>query len=170
MFAVVVTGAPGAGKTACLTALTDALVDDKVAHATLDMDEVAWAYPFPSIEQRVVLLGNAWEGHRRMGHDLLLFCEVVESNAHLAQLLESVGADDHLLVRLEAATATMRERIVAREPPAWSGLEHLLGEVEPYANSLRELDGVHVTLDTADLTLEEEAARIRAERPDKLGG
>ena len=48
MFAVVVTGPPGAGKTACLTALTDALVDDKIAHASLDMDEVAWAYPFPS--------------------------------------------------------------------------------------------------------------------------
>ena len=52
MFAVVVTGPPGAGKTACLTALTDALVDDEVAHASLDMDEVAWAYPFPSVEQR----------------------------------------------------------------------------------------------------------------------
>ena len=170
MFAVVVTGPPGAGKTACLTALTDALVDDKIAHASLDMDEVAWAYPFPSIEERTVLLGNAWDGHRRMGHDLLLFSEVVESDAHLADLLESVGADDHLLVLVEATPATMRERIVAREPPGWWGLEHLLGEVEPYAISLRELDGVHVTLDSEALTPEEEAARIRAERPDQLAG
>ena len=170
MFAVVVTGPPGAGKTACLTALTDALVDDGVHHATLDMDEVAWAYPFPTIEERAALLGNAWEGHRRMGQEMLLFCEVVESDAHLARLLESVGADDHLLVRLEATPATMRERIVAREPPGWWGLEHLLGEVEPYAISLRELDGVHVTLDSERLTPEEEAARIRAERPDKLAG
>jgi hypothetical protein len=170
VFAVVVTGPPGAGKTACLTALTDALVDDEVAHASLDMDEVAWAYPFPSVEQRAALLGNAWEGHCRMGHDLLLFCEVVESSAHLAQLLDAVGADDHLLVRLEATPATMRERIVAREPPGWFGLEHLLGEVEPYAISQRELDGVHVTLDSEQLSPPEEAARIRSERPDKLAG
>ena len=170
MFAVVVTGPPGAGKTACLTALTDALVDDKVAHASLDMDEVAWAYPFPSIEQRAVLLGNAWEGHRRMGHEVLLFTEVVESSAHLAELLDAVGADDHLLVRLEARPVTMRERIVAREPPGWSGLEHLLAEVERYAISLTELDGVHVTLDSEELAPDEAAARIRAERPDKLGG
>ena len=170
MFAVVVTGPPGAGKTACLTALTDALVDDEVAHASLDMDEVAWAYPFPSLEERAALLGNAWEGHRRMGHDVLLFSEVVESSAHLADLLRAVGADDHLLVRLEATPATMRERILAREPPAWSGLEHLLGEVEPYAISQRELDGVHVTLDSERLSPEEEAARIRSERPDKLAG
>ena len=90
--------------------------------------------------------------------------------AHLAQLLDAVGADDHLLVRLEATSATMRDRIVAREPPGWWGLEHLLGEVEPYAISQRELDGVHVTLDSEQLSPEEEAARIRSERPDKLAG
>ena len=170
MFAVVVTGPPGAGKTACLTALTDALVDDQIAHAGIDVDEVAWAYPFPSVEQRAVLLGNAWDAHRRAGHDVLLLAEVVQSNAHLTQLLGSVGAGDHLLVRLEARPATMQERIVAREPPGWSGLEHLLGEVERYAISLTELDGVHVTLDSEELSPEEEAARIRAERPDKLAG
>ena len=59
---------------------------------------------------------------------------------------------------------------MAREPPGWSGLEHLLAEVERYAVSLPELDGVHVTLDSEELTPDEEAARIRAERPDKLGG
>jgi len=170
VFAVVLTGPGGSGKTVCLTALTDALVGDGVRHATIDIDEVAWAYPFPSIEQRAELLANAWEGHRRMGQDLLLFCEVLESENHLAQLLESVGADDHLLVRIEAAPATLRERIVAREPPGWFGLEHLLGEVEPYTASLRELDGVHLVLDSEQLTPEEEAARIRAERPDKLAG
>ncbi len=170
MFAVVVTGPPGAGKTTCLTALTDALIDDRVRHAALDMDEVAWAYPFPTIEQRAELLANAWEGHRRMGHDLLVLCEVLESEAHFGELLKGVGADDHLLVRLEAAPATLRERIVAREPPGWFGLEHLLGEVEPYSISLRKLDGVHLALDSERLTPEEEAVRIRAERPDKLAG
>jgi broad-specificity NMP kinase len=170
VFAVVVTGPPGAGKTACLTALTDALVDDRIAHAGVDVDEVAWAYPFPSDQQRLVLLGNAWDAHRRAGHELLLVAEVVESDAHLADLLAAVGADDHLLVRLEATPATMQERIVAREPPGWSGLEHLLGEVQRYAISLEELNGVHLALDSEQLSPEEEVARIRAERPDKLGG
>jgi hypothetical protein len=170
VFAVVVTGPPGAGKSACLLALTDALVDDEIAHATLDVDEVAWAYPFPSVEQRTVLLAGAWEGHRQAGHDVLLFGEVVESNEHLADLLGAVGADDHLLVRLDATPAAMQERVLAREPPGWSGLEHLLGEVERYAISLSELDGVHLTLDSERLSPEEIAARIRSERPDRLAG
>jgi broad-specificity NMP kinase len=170
VFAVIVTGPPGAGKTTCLIALADALIDRQVAHAAVDVDEVAWAYPFPSDGERLVLLGHAWDAHRGAGHDLLLVAEVVESNAHLAELLSAVGADDHLLVRLEAQPATMRERIVAREPAGWSGLEHLLGEVERYAVALPKLDGVHVTLDSERLSPEEEAALIRSERPDKLGG
>jgi broad-specificity NMP kinase len=170
VFAVVVTGPPGAGKTACLIALADALIDDEIAHAGIDVDEVAWAYPFPATEQRTVLLAAAWAAHRRAGHHVLLVAEVIESNAHLAELLEAVGADDHLLVRLEARPATMRERIVAREPPGWSGLDHLLGEVERYAISLPELDAVHLTLDSERRSPVVEAARNRAERPDRLAG
>ena len=100
----------------------------------------------------------------------LLVAEVVESDAHLAELLASVGADDHLLVRLEARPETCRERIVEREPPSWSGLEHLLSEMERWAVSLTELDGVHLVLDSEGIGPDELAARIRAERPDKLGG
>ena len=170
MFAVVVTGAPGAGKTAALIGLADALIDDQIAHAAVDVDEVAWAYPFPDLDGRCNRLAAAWGAHREAGHDLLLVGEVVESNDHLAQILGSVGADDHLLVLLEAAPETMRERIVAREPPGWSGLDHLLGEVERYAASLPHLDGVHVVCNTEQLAPHEVTARIRAARPNLLGG
>ena len=49
MFAVIVTGPPGAGKTVTLTALSGALAGDEVAHAAVDVDEVAWAY-LPAVE------------------------------------------------------------------------------------------------------------------------
>jgi hypothetical protein len=170
VFAVVVTGPPGAGKTTCLIALVDALVDDGIAHAAIDVDEVAWAYPFPDNGQRCAHLRATWASHREAGHELVLVSEVVESSDHLKQILEAVDADDHLLACLEATPATMRERIVAREPPGWSGLQHLLSEVERWAVSLTELDGVHLTLDSESLSPEDVAALIRAERPDKLGG
>ena len=48
-FVVLLTGPPNAGKTATLTALSDALVDDGTALAAVDVDEVAWGYaPGPS--------------------------------------------------------------------------------------------------------------------------
>jgi nucleoside-triphosphatase THEP1 len=92
VFAVVVTGAPGSGKSVCLMALSDALVDDEIAHATIDVDEVAWAYPFPDEDQRRRHLSALWESHRRAGHDLVLVSEVVESAAELADVLARTRA------------------------------------------------------------------------------
>jgi hypothetical protein len=170
VFAVVVNGAPGAGKTACLMALSDALVKDEIAHAAIDVDEVAWAYPYPSNAERFELLRAGWGAHRRAGHELVLVAEVVESAEELGELLDAVGADDHLQVLLESSPATLRKRIVEREPPGWSGLDYLLREMERWAVLLKELDGVHARLDTDRLSPDEVAARIRAERPDRLGG
>jgi hypothetical protein len=170
VFAVVITGAPGAGKSLCLMALSDALVVDELAHAVIDVDEVAWAFPYPSNEERFELLRASSEAHRRAGHELFLVGEVVESDREVGQLLEAVGADDHLLVRLDAPADVLRSRIVEREPPGWSGLDHLLREMERWAVALAELDGVHLALDTDALTPGEAAVRIRAARPDVLGG
>jgi hypothetical protein len=76
------------------------LTDDRIAHATVDVDEVAWAYPLPILAQRREHL-RAWcEPHGRAGHDL-------------------------------------RKRIVAREPPGWSGLAYLLEYTERLHVSLR---------------------------------
>jgi hypothetical protein len=65
---------------------------------------------------------------------------------------------------------TLKKRIIEREPPNWSGLEYLLGETERWAVVLKELDDVHLRLDTERLDLDEVTARIRAARPDRLGG
>jgi hypothetical protein len=168
VFAVVLTGPPGAGKTVALTALSDALVKDEVAHAAVDVDEIAWAYPFPSLAQRCDHL-RAWcIPHRRAGHDVLLVAEVIESFGHLGDVLASLSADDHLLVRLDAAPATLRQRIIDREPPGWSSLAWLLDETPRLQAALAELDGVHLVIRSDHLTLVEVVDRIRCARPDKI--
>jgi hypothetical protein len=168
VFSVLLTGPPGAGKTVALTALSDALVADKVEHAAVDVDEIAWAYPFPTLEQRCHHLGACCESHRRAGHQTLLVAEAIESAGHLRDVLHAAGADDLLLVRLEARLATLRRRIIAREPPGWPGLDHLLGETEPLHTSMPQLDGVQLALDTEQLGPTEIAERVRAARPDVL--
>jgi adenylylsulfate kinase-like enzyme len=169
VFAVVVTGLPGAGKTATLTALSDALVADHVAHAAVDCDEIAWAYPFPDLAQRCEHL-RAWAtAHRMAGHALLLAAEVIESNAHLHDVLVSLGADAHLLVAVDAPPETLRRRIVEREPSGWWGLGWLLDHAARLRAALEDLDGVHLTLDTEALTVDEVVERIRVAWPDRLG-
>jgi hypothetical protein len=168
VFAVLVTGPPGSGKTATLTALLDALAEDGIPHAGVDVDEVSWAYPFPDLAQRCAHL-RAWrDSHARAGATVLVVAEAIESRAHLADVLAALGADDHLLVRLRANPATLRERIVAREPAGWFGLEHLLAETTRLQATMPSLAGVHVVLDSEQLTVAEIAESIRAARDDVL--
>jgi hypothetical protein len=168
VFAVLLTGPPGSGKTVSLTALLDALAEDGVPHAGVDVDEVSWAFPFPDLARRCEHL-RAWrDSHVRFGASLLIVAEVIESQAHLADVLGVLGVDDHLLVRLDANPATLRERIIAREPSGWFGLEHLLDEAQRLHAAMRTLAGVHVVLDTEHLSLLQVTDSIRDARADVL--
>ncbi len=167
MFAVLVTGPPGSGKTVTFTALCDALAGDQVPHAGGDVDELAWAFPFPDLAGRCEHL-RAWsESHARAGATLLVVAEVIESDAHLTDVLAALGADDHLLVRLEAEPETLRRRIIAREPEGWFGLDHLLNEMEQLHSSMPALEGVHLVMDTERLTTAQVTEAIRAALPDR---
>ena len=168
VFAVLLTGPPGSGKTVALTALLDALAEDGVPHAGVDVDEVSWAFPFPDLAQRCEHL-RAWrDSHTRSGATLLVVAEVIESQAHLADMLAVLGVDDHLLVRLDANPATLRERIIAREPDGWFGLEYLLDEAQRLHATMPALNGVHVVLHTEQLSLLQLTESIRDARADVL--
>ena len=132
------------------------------------MDEIAWAYPFPPLARRCDHL-RAWcAAHRRTGHDVVLVAEVIESRDQLGDVLAALGAGDHLLVRLDAARATLLRRITAREPPGWSGLAYLLDETPRLQAALAALDGVHLAIDSEQVAPAGIADRIRSARPDQL--
>lgn len=124
--------------------------------------------PSPASSSAATTCGRAVGPTAGAGHETLLVAEVIESADHLREVLDAAGADDLLLVRLEARLATLRRRIIARESPGWAGLDHLLGETEPLYASLPKLDGVHLALDTEQLGPTEIAERVRAARTDKL--
>lgn len=162
MFAVLLTGPPGAGKTSVLTALHDALSDDDVAHAAIEVEMLAFEHPGPSDEQRLGRVRATCAQHRASGHRLVLVAETLETDDDVARLVGAVGADEHVLVRLEARPATLAERIVAREPAGWSGLAQLVEHARELATTIRALDGVDLVLSTEGEQPEAVAERIRA--------
>ena len=84
---------------------------------------------------------------RDAGHRLLLIGQTVETDDDLAQPLAAVGADEHFLVRLEAQPSTLVQRIIAREPEAWSGLAHLIEHTQELAATMPALNGVGLVLE-----------------------
>lgn len=165
---MLITGPPGAGKTSVLTALVDALSDDDIAHAAIEVELLEWAHPGLTDEQRARHVRTMCELYREAGHQLLLIAQTVETDDDLGKLLDAVGAEEHFLVRLEAQPATLVERIIEREPAGWSGLDGLVEHAQELAVSMPALRGVHLVLSTEGRHPEAVAERIRAARPDQL--
>jgi Ni2+-binding GTPase involved in maturation of urease and hydrogenase len=93
VFALVLTGPPGAGKTSVLEALSDQLVDDDVHHATVETEALTATHPALGDEQWLAHVTASCRLHRAQGQRLLLIAATVESNADLRGLLVAVGAD-----------------------------------------------------------------------------
>jgi hypothetical protein len=72
------------------------------------------------------------------------------------------------MARLHANVATLQERIIAREPDGWFGLDYLLDETQRLHTTMPSLEGVHLVLDTEHLTVLQIMESIRAARVDVL--
>ncbi len=136
MLAVVITGPAGAGKTAVPTALADALSDDDVAHAAIEVEALVWAHPALPDEQWTRHVELTCELYRQGGYDLLLVAQTLETDDDVAQLLAPIGAEEVLVVRLQARPEALVDRIVAREPASWSGLRALVDHAQELAASI----------------------------------
>jgi hypothetical protein len=110
--------------------------------------------------------------HRDQGQRLLLVATTVESDADLRGVLSAVGADEHVVVRLHAAPATLARRIVEREPEGWSGLDRLVAASARLGPVIAGLERIDLALSTEDARPGDVAARIRdafsgSLRPDR---
>jgi DNA polymerase III delta prime subunit len=168
VFALLMVGPPGAGKTSVLEALSDALVIEDVRHALIETEALTSAHPALNGEQWVQPIAAVCALYRRFGYRLLLVAVTVETAADLRGVVEAVGADEHVVVRLEAEPATLRRRVIEREPSGWSGLDDLVGATTRMAPLIAGLDGVALTLSTEGQRPEAVAERIRAAFPGPL--
>jgi hypothetical protein len=170
VFAVIVIGPPGSGKTSVLTALHDLLADCDVEHAAIEVEALAWTHPATSDAESFRHLGSMVRSYEAAGHRLFLVGATATSPDYLAAVVAAVAADEHLVVRLEADPATLRRRIVAREPAEWSGLPRLLDAVDEIALVSRSLEDVHLVSLTEGASPVDVATEIQRTRPDFLGG
>jgi hypothetical protein len=170
VFAVVVIGAPGSGKTSVLTALHDALADDDVAHAVIEVEALAWAHLPISDAQSFQHLASLCDAYKAAGCELFIVGATATSVDYLAGVVSAVEADEYLVVGLDADPRTLRKRIVAREPPEWSGLPQLLDAVDEIALTTRSLEGVELLCSTDEASPTAVAEQVRQARPDVLRG
>jgi ABC-type branched-subunit amino acid transport system ATPase component len=168
MFAVVLTGPPGAGKTSVLEALSDALTADDVGHATVEVEALTSAHPPLDDEQWVMPVAAICGLYRRLGYDLLLVTATVESAEDLRAVVAAVGADAHAAVRLEAEPETLRKRIIEREPETFTELDQLVAASARLSGVIAGVPGIALALSTEGRRPAQVAADIRDAVPGEL--
>lgn len=168
VFALVLTGPPGAGKTDVLAALSDRLIAGDVRHATVEVEALTSAFPALSDEQWTEPVRAVCGLYRRFGYELLLVTLTAETQADLDATVAAIGADEHVVVRLHAERATLRDRITVREPDGWPGLDELLAASERLNRSIATLDGIALSLSTDRERPETIAERIHTAFPAAL--
>ncbi len=161
MRTLLLTGAPGAGKTTTLTALMGVLEAADVSYAAVELEALALVHPWPDEDAAFAHLRFVADSFRRRGYPLLLVGATVEDGAYLRRTLDALGGEDVLLVRLTAPAGVLRERIVRREPADWVGLARLVDAAEPLDRSIAALPGIDLVLRTDAADPRTVAARIR---------
>ena len=154
MLAIIITGAPGAGKSSALTALTDLLARDEVAHVAVEVDDLSRGHPWRDGRRHLRALAQEAE--------LLLVAATVESPGYLRDLLEAIACDEHFLVRLHARPQTLERRVRERETIPWAGLEPMIERTPALQEAIAALPGVHLALDSERADPQALASTIRS--------
>lgn len=165
MHVLVITGAPGSGKTSVLTALMGLLEADDVRFAAMEVESLALVHPWPDDDAAFDHLAYVAESFRRRGYPSLFLTATVEGPEYLRRMLDAIPSDDVMLVRLTAPPVLLRERITRREPADWVGLPRLIETLETLSNSIGALPGVALELSTEDADPRTVAAALRDALP-----
>ena len=159
-FVLLLTGAPGAGKSEALTRVHDNLGADGIDSVAIDADELARSYPPIEIDRQLGHVAVLSKSFQRAGHELLLVAATAESDEQLRAWLEAAGAERQCVVHLIAGPAALEQRLREREPADWIGFSQLLESARRLA-AMRFVDA-DVELDAEKRKPEEIAASIEA--------
>jgi predicted kinase len=169
VFALLLTGPPGAGKSEVASALHDSLGDAGEDAALIEVDALERSYPPIDRGAADSHLAKLAGSYRQLGTPILLATATLEDDDYREQAVRALGAERTLLVRLEADPDTLRERILAREPPGWGGLPDLLNASRRLAEEMKDLDGVDLVLSTEGRRPAEVAEELEAALRERLG-
>jgi energy-coupling factor transporter ATP-binding protein EcfA2 len=147
--ALVITGAPGSGKSTVLGMVGTLLEIDGIAFAAVECDELARGWPYPPLPEVLARLAAVTALQRQAGRSLTLVVATTETDGELEQVIEAIGAERTLVVCLRAPADVVAGRVGAREPDAWPGKQHLVAHACVLALQIPDLGRIDAVIDSS---------------------
>jgi chloramphenicol 3-O-phosphotransferase len=168
--ALILIGAPGAGKSSVLEALATQLEIDGVEHGAVEVDELARGVPWLTLEECLPILAGVVAHHRAAGRSRFLVAATPETDAELRAVVSAVGAGEPLVVCLTAPAGVVATRVADREPDRWPGKAALVAHAAELATVVPALRGIDRILSTDGRSAHDVASEIREAFPRACRG
>lgn len=146
---VLITGAPGAGKSSVLDALCTLLEVEGIEHGAIESEQLTRGFPPLSNAVLAEQLAAPLELQRAAGRRLFLIAFTAERNGEIEAVLRAAGAEGHLVACLAAPAELLADRLARREPDDWPGKAGLIEHARELAAAAPGLKGIDLILDTA---------------------
>lgn len=159
--ALILTGAPGSGKSEVLDALSTLLEIDEIPFGALEEDELSRGWPWMSADRWLSQLAAVVALQREIGRETFLVTATTEDERQLRGVIDALGADRVLVVCLVAPAEVLAARVAAREPDSWPGKAALIDHARELADRIPSIAGIDVVLRTDGRERSEVAAEIK---------
>lgn len=160
--ALLLTGAPGSGKSSVLEALGTLLEREGIEHGAIESEELTRGFPPLAGELLVAQLVPLLALQREAGRELFLVAFTAESAEQLRAVRAATGAARTLVVCLRAPASVLAARLDRREPDRWPGKQGLIAHARRLALTAPLLAGIDLTIETDGRDAQDVACEARA--------
>jgi GTPase SAR1 family protein len=158
--ALLLIGAPGAGKSSTLEALGSELERAEIPYGSIESEQLSMGWPLLPATTWIPTLSTILHRQVEAGRTLFLITATPESPSELTQLQSSIPASTLHTVCLVAPADTVASRLDTREPDTWPGKQRLILHARDLADQIPTFPGITTTISTETTTAPSTAQQL----------